>query len=701
MNTFEKLHPVLQEILLTGLKWNELRPVQEETYTAVTAGNDVLVLAPTAGGKTESAFLPVIDTLLKKPASGSIRAVYLSPLKALINDQMTRILRLCDRAGLQTAVQHGDIAARDRWNFKTGEVPDILLTTPESLEVLLADSHSGPAFQGVGFIIIDEIHAFMETDRGVHLKCLIDRLTLKSTTNPLRIGLSATVGNPDELLKWMSGNDRSQRLVQIPAPETKKQFSFVVEPDFQKQILAIIRRVRGKNVLLFTESRTFAERLIEPLRAELDTVFVHHSSVSANEREKAELSFQQGGSSCVICTSTMELGIDIGELDMVVQYGPPRSVASFLQRLGRTGRRGKPAAMTFIVQNACELLITASVIESAMRHESESLIAPTCSYHVFVQQLFLLMKGKRGLGRSSIIRSMRALSPFAAMPDTVISEILTHLVENRYLIRAGDLYGIGERAETELGKSNWITLLSVIHDSGGYLAVLPDGTPIGTLDPRFTGGEPGKVFSFTGKTWRFLHRDDVHRRILIESASAKKDMQRPFWSGGENAGTSVLVCKSVQTLLARGKTLLPLPENEGALLDDVVRFLPDDFVPGKLHLRIEPEENGYSVVISTFAGKRHNEVLCRLLKNRLAGMHAMQVSDFAVRVFDFTSRKGLNAVEEVLHSLVSCSWQELIAELPEVPRSTWKFGELLPDSLFLEMAAKEYYHLPEFIELLR
>ncbi|HJJ48395.1 MAG TPA: DEAD/DEAH box helicase [Methanocorpusculum sp.] len=701
MSIFSSLAPGLQEVLVTGLKWDGLRPVQEETYKAVSEGFDCIVQAPTAGGKTESAFVPVIDYLLKHPKSGSVRALYISPLKALINDQTDRVLDLCTRAGLLVGVQHGDVAARERWKFDSGEFPDILLTTPESLEVLLSDAKTASVFCGLSHIIIDEIHAFMESDRGVHLKCLIDRLTFKSAENPVRIGLSATVGNPEDLLLWMSDAKRQHKLVQIPAAPSKKQFSFVVEPEFCAQAEAVVCAVRGKKALVFTDSRSFAERLTGELSGSLSHVYIHHSSVSADSREIAESSFAGGDSSCVICTSTMELGVDIGELDTVIQFGPPKSAASFLQRLGRTGRRGNPASMTFILKDACELLICVSAIEAAMRHESESLRVPACPYHVFVQQLFLLLKNRQGLGLPAIIRSLQALSPFAEMSPSAVSAVLSHLVENRYLAANGDLYTAGVRAEAELGKSNWLALVSVIHDSGGYLAVLADGTPVGTLDPRFIAGEPGMVFSFTGKTWRLLHRDDVHKRALVEPAFAKRDLKRPFWSGGGSAGVSRLVAQSAARILARKKTLLPLPAAQSGMLEELLASLPDDFEPEKIHIRAEPEGNAWSVVVSTFFGLRANEVLARLIKNRLAGMHTIRYTDFAVRIMDFGAKSGLKSVYQVLESAASLSWEDAVRELPEIPSSHWKFGELLPDELLLEMAAKDYYQIPEILDALR
>ena len=465
MSVFTSLHPTLQELLLTGLGWDDLRPVQTETYISVTSGTDTLVLAPTAGGKTESAFFPVIDGILKHP-SEHLSAIYISPLKALINDQLDRILFLCARTGLSAAVQHGDVSDRDRFDFSGSEHADILLTTPESLEVLLSDAKTKNAFNEVRYLIIDEIHAFMESDRGVHLRCLMDRLELLGKHRMIRIGLSATVGNPDELLDWFSGPNRKKHLVSIPSPPSKKLFTFVVEPEFAGQVRAIAGSVSGKKALVFTESRSLAEKLVIPLRDELPSVFLHHSSVSPQDREAAELSFGQAGGTCVICTSTMELGVDIGELDLVVQYGPPRTVSSFLQRLGRTGRRGTPARMIFIVSNACDLLIAVSVIEAAMHHSVESLKAPTRPYHVLIQQLFLLLKGRTGMSLRSIIDSLHALTPFMEFSVAQFSAVLEYLVAENYLTCSGDMYLAGTKAEMELGRSNWLALISVIRDAG-------------------------------------------------------------------------------------------------------------------------------------------------------------------------------------------------------------------------------------------
>ena len=700
MNTFESLHPVLQEILISELSWNSLRPVQEESIQSVSQGYDILVLAPTAGGKTEAAFLPVIDAILKRH-TGKLSAVYISPLKALINDQTERVIRLCKRSGLEVAIQHGDVTKSDRWNFSSEEKPDILLTTPESLEVLLGEKDASNTFSSLRFIIIDEIHAFIENTRGIQLKCLIDRLGYLSDEKIIRIGLSATVGNPEYLLSWLSSPERKKKLVTIPAPPTKKLFSFIVESNFLKQADCIADAVRGKKALIFVDSRSFAEKLLSPLQEQLKTVFVHHSAVSTEDRKTAEDSFEMDGGTCVICTSTMELGIDIGQLDLVVQYGSPLSVASFLQRLGRTGRRGNPAQMIFVIKNACELLTSCATIEAAMRHESESLIAPEFPCNVLIQQLFLYLKHSFGKGRNHIIAYLQSLTPFSGVSGETIEYILTYLEENAYLSRDGELYLPGTKAEIELGHANWKNLLSVISDNGGYLAVLPDGTVIGTLDPRFVAGNPGKIFSFTGRNWRLLYRDDAHHRALIEPSYANHGLKRPFWGGmGSGAQISDLVTQSTELLIIRGKTLLPLREPEVELLDNLIHSLPKDFTPQKVHIRSEPEVEGWSVVVSTFAGERANQVLTTFLKNRLALGLEYRITPFAIRIWGFGDPDAAEAVQKVLHDVAGTDFHTLADELPSLPDTAWKFAPLLPTTVKKEMAIRDYYHLKDVLNLL-
>ena len=699
MSVFETLHPTLQETLITGLGWSALRPVQESACREAAAGKDILVLAPTAGGKTEAAFLPVIDALLKH-RTGHLSAVYVSPLKALINDQTERVVRLAERAGLEVAVQHGDVSGTDRWRFAESE-PDILLTTPESLEVLFSSKDSKDAFSGLRFIVVDEIHAFAESSRGVHLKCLIDRITAASRENIIRIGLSATIGNPEDLLSWFSDEGREKALISIPSPPSKKHFSFILEKDFLKAADAAAAVVRGRKALIFVDSRSFAERLYKPLSETLSQVYLHHSAISSDERKAAEASFESPAGCCVICTSTMELGIDIGNLDLVVNIGPPLSAASFLQRLGRTGRRGKPAEMVFVLRDACELLTTAAAIEAAARHESEALLPPECPYDVLLQQLFIQVKSRPGISGAHLIRHLRSLSPFSGISSESLSYLLRYLAESGYLSRDGNLLSLGARSEAEFGRSNWKALLSVLSDAGGYTAVLPDGTVVGTLDPRFVSGDAGKVFSFTGKTWRLLFRDDVHHRALIEPSDISRGLKQPFWSGeGGTSRVTRLVAKSCGIIVSRGYSTLPLPADAKEALDDLLSALPRTPQDGGPHIRIEPEGDVWDVVISTFAGDEINRLITLFLKKRLPAKLYFRTTPYAVRISGFPVKEACLKVSDTLGEIARIPMEQLAEELPPVPDTMWKFASLLPPEMKQEMAVRRYYHLEELCAFL-
>ena len=229
--------------------------------------------------------------------------------------------------------------------------------------------------------------------------------------------------------------------------------------------------------------------------------------------------------------------------------------------------------------------------------------------------------------------------------------------------------------------------------------VLPDGTVVGTLDARFVAGDPGRTFTFTGKTWRLLHRDDIHRRALIEPSSASSGLKRPFWGGsGSGASLSMLLCFGVSEIISRRKTLLPLPKNEAEMLEDLILSLPDNITPGKLHVRTEPEVNGWSVVVSTFAGETVNRVIAYLLRQNLSGRHEFKVTPFALRIFGFESP---DAGYDVSRTLIEISENTyLFDELPKLPDNLWKFSVCLPDNVKKEMAKAEYYQTDMVREIL-
>ena len=436
-------------MLAERLGWCELREVQEQAYTAIHAGSDVLVIAPTAGGKSEAALIPVLDDILKSGTKG-VACLYLSPLKALINDQEERIAAFCRPTGLSVAKWHGDVPKGERgWN--ADEAPQFLLITPESLEVLLHERRHGVDLANLRYVIVDELHAFVESERGAHLTILLDRLDRIARAPVQRIGLSATVGNPEEILAWLSGGCHTRQLVVVPAPATAKKFRFVIEPDPARRIDALAGLVAGKKALVFVNSRSAAETIMQEAAGRIKNLHVHHSSVAPAKKKEAEEAFHGGEGACIICTSTLELGIDIGDLDIVVQVGPPDSVSSFLQRMGRSGRREQAAFVAWLLSDPGELLTSCAVIECAMEKKVESLKPLTKPYNVFVQQIFLYILSASRAGRSTIIRDLLAFSAFAHLCSEDVDRILDHLVSSGYLAGDGEMLMPGTEAEGSSG----------------------------------------------------------------------------------------------------------------------------------------------------------------------------------------------------------------------------------------------------------
>ncbi len=405
-SVFSTLHESLQAVLSDRLGWCELREVQEQAYEAIHGGNDVLVIAPTAGGKSEAAFIPVIDDILKSGTKG-VACLYLSPLKALINDQEERIATFCRPTGLSLSKWHGDVPKGDR-GWDPDDAPQFLLITPESLEVILHEQGPAAALANLRYVIVDELHAFVESERGVHLRILLDRLDRIAAAPVQRIGLSATVGNPDEILTWFSGGRRSHRLVTVPVPATEKKFRFVIEPDPPRRIDALAKLVSGKKALVFVNSRSTAEQILQEAAGRIKNLHIHHSSLAPAQKKEAEEAFHESQGACIICTSTLELGIDIGNLDIVVQVSPPHSVSSFLQRMGRSGRRDQAAFVAWLLSDPRDLLTSCAVIECAKERRTELLQPLEKPWNVLVQQIFLyVLSASRAPGhhraRSSFI----------------------------------------------------------------------------------------------------------------------------------------------------------------------------------------------------------------------------------------------------------------------------------------------------------
>ena len=386
MNVFERYAPFIQDYIYRS-GWQSLRGVQNAAGEAIFGTEEnVLLTASTASGKTEAAFFPIL-TLLDENPSKTVGVLYIAPLKALINDQFGRLSELCEEEGIVVTRWHGD-AAVSRKQKLLRHPSGILQITPESLEAMLINKHMEipSLFGDLRFIVIDEIHSLLRADRGLQTFCLIERLCRLAGCSPRRIGLSATIGNPEDAGRFLAaGSGRGTIIPRFDGGREVWRLSMehfyntepqaddglaipadtpVMEPatDHAPQgadpgIGYIFEHTRGKKCLVFTNSREECESVCQSLRQyceanhEPDRFLIHHGNLSASYRESAEEEMKDDDSLMSVCaTATLELGIDIGRLERAFQIDAPFTVSGFLQRMGRTGRRGDPPEMWFVMR---------------------------------------------------------------------------------------------------------------------------------------------------------------------------------------------------------------------------------------------------------------------------------------------------------------------------------------------------------------
>ncbi len=376
--SFDLLHPAVQRWIWQR-NWNELRDAQEAAIPAVLGRDrDILIAATTAAGKTEAAFLPIVSLLAAESAAGGVRALYVAPLKALINDQFRRVEELCDDIGIPVARWHGDVSSVQKKRV-VKQPEGVLLITPESLESLFINhgTRIPHVFESLGHVVIDELHAFIGRERGRQLQSLLARLEARLRRRVPRVGLSATLGDMSLAADYLRPGDGSSVLLIESASggqEVRLQVrgyrvrrpdaGVVVDPTGEETIGDAIDvaqqlfRLRGSDNLVFCNTRADVELYTVALRQMCETqpghgdFLPHHGSLSKGLREdaEAELKSADGVPVTVLCTTTLEMGIDIGSVTSVAQVGPPMSVASLRQRLGRSGRRGEPAILRIHVQ---------------------------------------------------------------------------------------------------------------------------------------------------------------------------------------------------------------------------------------------------------------------------------------------------------------------------------------------------------------
>lgn len=696
MSAFARLHPRLQRAIVDRLGWRGLRPVQEEAAEVVLDGRNAVVLAPTAGGKTEAALFPVLSRLLEEPTTRP-GALYIAPIKALLNNQEERLGMYAEMVGLRAFKWHGDTTQSERrqWLREPGE---LVLITPESLEVLLVSTKVPAAelFSQLRYIVVDEVHAFAGSDRGAHLAAVIERLALIAGRDLVRIGLSATVGNPADILTWLTGSSKRGGAVVDPKAPPPRREVLIAHPGSLSGIARdAVRLARGQKSLCFAESRAMTETIADQMTGGGVEVLVHHSSVSKEERARAEEQFARGRNTCIVCTSTLELGIDVGDLDRVIQINAPRSVASLLQRIGRTGRReGRPQSMVFLCESGMAALQAAALLRLVARGWVETVPQPRRMWHVLAHQLLAWTLQHETLVVEEAWATLKQVQAFSGFDDHEVKGLVAHLVETRLFDRVGAHLVLGTEAERRFGRRNFLELYSVFSSPQVFIVKTANGRELGVLDEDFVEQlfEDMSNFLLGGSAWSVIRIDRSDRVVHVAPAPYGV---KPGWGGHAPILLGRELGEEMRAILVDSPEM-PFVHASAAQAIQTVRDEYGSTLAAARGMTLSVDELRWN----TFAGGRVNQTL-RLALAHLGGWKVVADNyGVAVRGAGVT----IGEVTALLPRLADAAWWrdtrgELFERLPGYRVS--KFQHLLPVEAQREIVADMLLDVEGTIDFVR
>lgn len=674
MNSFELLHPSVQHHIVNSLGWRQLRPFQEEVIPVALRGEHLLIIAPTAGGKTEAAIVPILSRMLTDDWRG-LSTLYICPIKALLNNLHDRLSRYASLLGRRCELWHGDVSPGARRRISE-DPPDILLTTPESIEVMLVSSTIDPKslLGQIKAVVVDELHAFAGDDRGWHLLGVLERVRRISDAPIQRIGLSATIGNPEELLDWLTcRRDEPQRVI---CPENVASEDADVQLDYVGSIanaaLVISRLHRGEKRLVFLDSRAKAEELGTELRGLGIRTFVTHSSLSREQRTQAEQVFSSESDCVIVATSVLELGVDVGDLDRVIQIDSPSTVASFLQRMGRTGRR--PSSVRnclFLATDDLPLLQAAAIVRLWSRGFVEPVSPPTEPYHVLAQQMFSCVRQESRLTRGDW---QEWIGPVfrQCCGASAIESIAQHALSNELLCEDNAVLMLGPATERLFGHRNFMELLSVI-TSQPLFHVRYGRTPLGFVHPLSFTGRHGRpvVLSLGGRSWRITHIEWGKKIAYVEPS---EERGRSRWAGA-GLPLSPRLCAEIKRVLQEGRDDSFWSRRGRERLAELRQVLPLPASEGTVIVQCEQSWEWW-----TFAGLAANQTVVNMLIDSLG--ECIRADNLSIRL------PGDCTLTELRRAIANA------ARLEELPPSDWveqgeellKFSELLPLDLLTRTA---------------
>src|SRR5881296_3932236 len=678
--------PVLQRLEKEGFL--EASPIQELAIPAILSGENVLLIAPTGTGKTLAAILPVLDRLIEARAERKPRGIsvlYVTPLRALNRDLLRRLEEMGKDLDIKIQVRHGDtpISARSR---QAKSPPDVMITTPETLQAILIGKRMKEHLRSVRWVVVDEVHELATDERGVQLSFALERLTELTGVDFQRIGLSATIGEPGRIGQFLVGAGRrvtvlrsdetrglqiSVRSVHPSSGDQKESVNLGLPASTvsrARMILGIIQSHRS--TLVFTNTREHAEALASQIQA-IGTgvpLRVHHGSLSRELREEAEKEFQEGKLKALICTSSLELGIDIGSVDFIIQYTSPRETTRLVQRVGRSGHTlcGTSRGVILTI-NTDDILESAVLIQRAREGRLERPIIHEKAYDVLAHQIIGLLLQKGRMTIEEIGEVVHRSYPFREIDQVELGRVIAQLDELR-LLRKFDQF---LTARNPKAIQYYFTNLSVIPDVQKYTVFdFFRKRRIGSLDQDFVARRcaSGTEFILHGQTWKVISIDEEKLHVEVES-SPPSLTAIPGWEGD-----MIPVQIDVATEVGRLRQLVRDESAEGGLeeteLDKVRSSLLSHErqarIPTDRLLLVEEFEN--SVVVHTCAGNLVNEamatVLASIFGSSLGANIATQVDQYRFALI-FPRPVSALVVAEELRKLTAGDLERIIKDTVE------------------------------------
>ena len=573
------------------------------------------MVAPTGSGKTESSVIPIFARLAKSKKTGKIKALYITPLRALNRDVFRRIIKYAENKGLSVQIRHGDTPQLIRKQITTSP-PDVLITTPESIMILLTQQKMLDALSELEWVVIDEVHELLGNERGSQLSLSLERLQVNSKSEITRVGLSATIGNTNESAKFVVGTKRKCKIIHdtsIRKYDVEVKYIDGTISDVVDFIIEYVtKNYLNSPVLLFTNTRGESEYLASILREKSALkIELHHGSLSQEVREETEETLRQGKPGIVVCTSSLELGLDIGSVELVMHYGSPRQVSKLIQRIGRSRHNRESSAKGLIItNNPDDEFETRAILERIKEKSIEDQIIHDGALDVLAHHL---------VGMSMQFGSVEVNFAFQIIRQAYSFRNITieQLVGVLDILHSSSIVFFDKENMVFKKKGRafryYFENLSTIPDILKFKVFdTASKKIIGSLDQRFVGdyGDPGNIFVLRGMQWRILNIDESSLKVNVEPIQSAR-INVPYWEG-ENIPVDYITARKVGSFRTKVQTGSLYMSNK------IIENLKLETIPNEKTIVVESIKPRNTVVIHSCFGTKINSTLSTLLSAMLS-----------------------------------------------------------------------------------